>query len=99
VNVASVLLVRLRYTPFVPRPPVEPATPLTPAQKLELSLDMFVYGCEMMRQNLRRAHPGASDAAIEELLRAWLRTRPGAEHGDGVGRPVSWPRRGSPADA
>ena len=54
---------------------------------------MFDYGCDLMRQNLRRAHPGADDGAIEELLRAWLRTRPGAEHGDGVGRPVPWPRR------
>ena len=81
------------------RPEVQPATELTPAQKLRLSLDMFAYGCDMMRQNLRRAHPDADDAAIEELLRAWLRTRPGAEHGDGEGRPGTWPRRGGVGDA
>jgi hypothetical protein len=79
----------------VSRLAVEAATELTPSQKLDLSLDMFAYGCDMMRQSLRRLHPGADDAAIGELLRAWLRDRPGAEHGDGVGRPGSWPRPGT----
>ena len=83
----------------MPRPKVEPATELTPGQKLKMSLDMFAYGCDMMRQNLRRKHPAAGDEEIEELLRAWLRTRPGAEHGDGVGRPVNWPRRRGAGDA
>lgn len=85
--------------PSVPRPTVEPATELTPAQKLELSLDLFVYGCDVMRENLRRAHPGAGDDAIEELLRAWLRTRPGAESGDGPGRQAAWPRQRGARDA
>jgi hypothetical protein len=83
----------------VPRPKVEPATVLTPGQKLSVSLDMFVYGCDMMRQNLRRLHPAADDDAIEELLRDWLRTRPGAEHGDGVGRSGTWPRQRGGGDA
>jgi hypothetical protein len=65
---------------------------LTPEEKLRLSLDMFTYGCEMMRQNLRRAHPEADDQEVEQLLIAWLRVRPGAEHGDGVGRRGTWPR-------
>lgn len=84
---------------IVTRPKVEPATELTPAEKLRLSLDMFAYGCDMMRQNLRRTHPTADPAAIEELLRAWLRTRPGAEHGDGEGRSVTWPRMRGRGDA
>lgn len=83
----------------MPRPKVESATELTPARKLELSLDMFVYGCDMMRQNLRRRHAGADDQEIEELLRAWLRTRPGAESGDGVGRAGTWPRQRGAGDA
>jgi hypothetical protein len=83
----------------VPRPKVELASVLTPGKKLEMSLDMFAYGCDMMRESLRRAHPTAGDDAIEELLRAWLRTRPGAEHGDGVGRPGTWPRRPDAGDA
>jgi hypothetical protein len=78
----------------VPNLKVESATELTPAQKLAASLDLFEYGCAMMRENLRRAHPGADDARIDALLIAWLRTRPGAEHGDGVGRPGTWPRGG-----
>lgn len=83
----------------MPRPKVEPATELSPAQKLELSLDMFAYGCDMMRQNLRRTHAGASDEVIEDLLREWLRTRPGAESGDGVGCLGTWPRNRGAGDA
>jgi hypothetical protein len=26
------------------------------------------------------------------MLVAWLRDRPGAEHGDAAGRPIPWPR-------
>lgn len=40
---------------------------------------------------LRREHPDATDEAIEAMLVAWLETRPGAEHGDAWGRPISWP--------
>jgi hypothetical protein len=78
----------------VSRLTIEAATQLSPAQKLAMSLDMFSYGCDVMRENLRRQNPRADDAIIEALLQAWLRTRPGAELGDGVGRPASWPRRG-----
>ena len=40
----------------------------------------------MMRQNLRRQTPGADEREIESRLSAWLRARPGAEHGDCPGR-------------
>ncbi|MBK9129597.1 MAG: hypothetical protein IPM13_17695 [Phycisphaerales bacterium] len=63
-----------------------------------MSLQMFEYGCAVMRENLRRAHPDADATTIEELLRAWLRQRPGAEGGDGVGRPATWPRKAGVAD-
>jgi hypothetical protein len=76
----------------VSRLTIEAATQLSPAQKLAMSLEMFSYGCAVMRENLRRKNPQADDATIESLLQAWLRTRPGAELGDGVGRPASWPR-------
>jgi hypothetical protein len=62
-----------------------PAT--TPAERLRIALDLHDAGVEMMRQNLRRRHPGASEQEIERLLVAWLHERPGAEHGDAVGRP------------
>jgi hypothetical protein len=47
----------------------------------------------MMRQNLRRRFPDADQQEIAARLAQWLQERPGAEHGDCVGRPVDWPRR------
>lgn len=60
---------------------------MSPADKLRAALELHDVGVELMRQSLRRRHPDASDDAIEDLLTDWLRTRPGAEHGDGAGRP------------
>ena len=62
------------------------------AEKLRLALVMSSEGFEMKREQLRRRFPEADDDEIDRRLRAWLQERPGAEHGDGVGRPVSWPR-------
>jgi len=59
---------------------------LSPASRLRLALDLFESGVALMRQNLRRSRPSASDSEIETALVAWLQTRPGAEHGDAVGR-------------
>jgi hypothetical protein len=56
------------------------------AAKLRTALDMFGLGESIMRQNLRRKYPAASDAEIEDRLSAWLLERPGAEHGDAPGR-------------
>lgn len=58
------------------------------AARLRLALDMFEDGVALMRQNLRRRHADESDEEIEARLRAWLHHRPGAEHGDAVGRPA-----------
>jgi hypothetical protein len=52
------------------------------------TLDLFQTGVDLMRQNLRRRHPEASDREIERLLGQWLKERPGAEFGDSAGRPV-----------
>lgn len=60
---------------------------LTPAQKLRVVLDLYEVGVDLMRQNLRRRHPEAAAAEVEGLLSVWLKTRPGAEEGDG---PQSW---------
>jgi hypothetical protein len=62
------------------------------AEKLRFSLAMSEDGFKMKRQQLRRRHPTADEAEIDRLFRAWLQERPGAEHGDGVGRPGTWPR-------
>jgi hypothetical protein len=50
-------------------------------------LDLYQTAKDLMRQNLRRRHPNASDEEIAVRLRAWLHHRPGAEHGD-VSGPV-----------
>ncbi len=58
----------------------------TPAERLRIALDLHDTGVEMMRQNLRRRYPDADEQEIERLLLAWLHERPGAEHGDAIGR-------------
>ncbi len=65
----------------------------TPAQRLRIALDLFEFGTDMMRQKLRREAPEAKDEEIQARLVAWLQEHPGAELGDGVGRPARWPRR------
>lgn len=57
-------------------------------------MDLFAAGEEIMRQNLRRRAPGASDDEIEQALVAWLQDRPGAPRGDAVGIVGRWPRSG-----
>jgi hypothetical protein len=57
------------------------------AQRLQTALEMFELGESIMRQNLRRADPGASEEDIDARLQAWLLERPGAERGDAPGRP------------
>jgi hypothetical protein len=64
------------------------------SERLRLAFDLYEAGEAMMRQNLKREFPTASAAEIETRLVAWLQEeRPGSEHGDGIGRPGSWPRR------
>lgn len=65
---------------------------LSPAEKLRVAFDLFTAGTRLMRQNLIRKHPEATAEEIDVLFRKWMRHRPGAEYGDGEGRPVSWPR-------
>jgi Rv0078B-related antitoxin len=56
---------------------------------MRCAFDLFAAGLDLQRQNLRRRHPGATEDEIDALLDAWLEQRPGAEHGDGEGRPAS----------
>jgi hypothetical protein len=51
-------------------------------QRFRETFELFEVGLEMRRAQLRREHPEAADAEIEQLLQAWLRHRPGAEEGD-----------------
>jgi len=66
---------------------------LDASERYRLTLELFAAAEEIMRQNLRRRFPDATPAEIEDRLTIWLHERPGAEHGDAVGRPGSWPRR------
>lgn len=53
--------------------------------RMELAFDLYETSDEIMRQNLRRRNPEASEEEIEELFQQWLLERPGAEHGDASG--------------
>ncbi len=66
---------------------MDPADTLSPVARLRLALDLFESGVALVRQRLRRERPSATEDEIEAAVVAWLRTRPGAEHGDAVGRP------------
>lgn len=51
--------------------------------RFETALDLWETAVQLRRQSLRREHPDAADAQIEQLLNRWLAQRPGAERGDG----------------
>ena len=59
------------------------------AEKLRVTLDLADAGMALQRQNLRRRHPGASEAEIDRLFDEWLHDRPP----DSPGRRIDWPRR------
>ena len=47
--------------------------------------ELMAGGIALMRQNLRRRHPADTDAAIDDLLRAWLQRRADPVPGDVAG--------------
>jgi hypothetical protein len=71
-------------------PRMVPTTPTTPsaANAFRTTLDLFETGLGLMRQNLRRDRPDATDQEIERRLNQWLQDRPGAAFGDCPGRRV-----------
>jgi len=58
------------------------------AHRLLLACDMFEFGREMMRQNLERRHPTATEAEIDAMLVEWVRRRDCAPMGDSPGTPL-----------
>ena len=60
--------------------------------RLRLAVELCDFGIDLMRENLRRDNPTATEPELDVLLAAWLRQRPGAEDGDAEGVPVSLPR-------
>ena len=72
---------------------MEVMTEFHPAgEGLRLAFELFAYGEDLMRRKFRREHRHASEAEIEELVCAWLSSRPCAEFGDAEGVPGTWPR-------
>jgi len=60
------------------------------AGRFQMALDLYATGEAVMRHRIKRQHPELDEAEIEARLVAWLQTRPGAKHGDAVGRPATW---------
>lgn len=58
-------------------------------RRLRLAMAMQREGTEMMRRNLRRKHPEASEAGLDALLDEWLLSR----EPDAPGRCIAWPAR------
>ncbi len=50
-------------------------------------MDLFETGVNLMRQNLRRDYPDATEREIDDRLKTWLRHRPGAEVCSNAGIP------------
>lgn len=66
------------------------------AERFRTALHLYELAEAMLRQKLRRTHPHASPDEIDALVARWQEHRPGAEHGDCVGRLRPWPpARGS----
>lgn len=59
----------------------------TAADRLLTAFELHSFGVRIYRQRLRLEQPEASDEEIDAAVDSWLRRRPGAEHGDGVGVP------------
>ncbi|MGI8814697.1 MAG: hypothetical protein ACR2G2_05260 [Pseudonocardia sp.] len=59
----------------------------TAADRLLTAFELHDFGVRIYRQRLRLERPEAGDEEIDAAVDAWLRKRPGAEHGDGVGLP------------
>lgn len=59
----------------------------TAADRLLTAFELHAFGVRIYRQRLRLEQPEASDDEIDAAVEAWLRHRPGAEHGDAVGVP------------
>ena len=61
----------------------------SPAERFRTAIDLHEAGVQMMRLNLRRRYPGATEAELQERFMTWL-IGPD-EDVPGVRR-VPWPR-------
>ena len=51
-------------------------------KRLRSAFDLYAAALDIQRVNLRRRHPEATAAELEQRLRMWLLERPGAPLGD-----------------
>ena len=51
---------------------MSPPGPLDPLRAFQTVFELFDASIEIMRLNLRRRHPEASEAEVEAMLRRWL---------------------------
>lgn len=58
-------------------------------RRLRSAFDLYAAALDIQRVNLRRRHPEATEAELEQRLHAWLLDRPGAPLGDGDGVPTT----------
>ncbi|MGD9648780.1 MAG: hypothetical protein AB7U73_23920 [Pirellulales bacterium] len=42
---------------------------MTGEQRLKIALDLHEFACDVAREGIRRQHPGADAATVDELLR------------------------------
>jgi hypothetical protein len=59
-------------------------------ERMRICFELSEQAIVMKRQSLRRENPDWSDEQVEQALTEWHMHRPGAEHGDGPGRPAPW---------
>jgi hypothetical protein len=71
---------------------MEPDEAKVMGERLRLALDMHDFGVEMLWFAIKRENPESTDSEVTGMLNARMRIRSGAELGDGVGRPGTWPR-------
>lgn len=68
-------------------PPKKPIRDPAVLARMQMAFELSELAEQMMRQNLRRRNPEASEEAIEQGIRQWLLGRPEDEPGGGYFRP------------
>jgi len=64
------------------------ATAETAQERFLVALELAELAEQMLRSRITRKHPEYGAAEIEHIVDSWYSERPGAEHGDAVGRSV-----------
>ncbi len=57
--------------------------------RLTEAIELFNVGVQLTSERLRREHPAATAAEVDDLVARWIHAHDGAEHGDADGVPAS----------